>query len=107
MRVHTANELRDYAVILAPDGATVLASGVHCGIEDLQGRRLEQAQLSAPQTSHVILFRTEDAVLLTEEGYVTVNADGRLYQMDYLHDPRQPRTGMWLEAFCHAEGTAS
>ena len=105
MKTHTANELRDYANILAPDGVTVLASGLNCGIEDLSGRRLEQAQLSAPQTSHMVLFRAGDASTLSSDGYLQVN--GQLFLVDYPKDPRQPRTGMWLEVYCHMERTAS
>jgi len=105
MRMHTANELNTLANILAADGTTVLASNVAAGIEDLSGRRLEQAQLSAPETSHMILFRALDAILLTEAGYVSIS--GVSYIVDYFIDPRNPRVGVWKEVYCHAEKVGS
>lgn len=107
MKAHTANELRDLANILAPDGSTVLASNVHCGIKDVSGRRVDQAQLSAPQRSFMVLFRAGDSTLLTDDGYLQVNGDGYLYSVDYQNDPGEPRRGTWMEVYCHTERTVS
>src|SRR4051812_42035720 len=101
MRNHTANQLKFRGNILAPDGVTVLTSAVPCGLEDLSGRRLEQAQLIAAETSHMILMRTGDASTLTDAGYISV--EGTLYIVDYRQDPREPRPKMWLEVYCHVE----
>lgn len=103
MRAHNANELREQANILAADGSTVLASGVACGVTDIAGERQEQAQLDMPKTTHMILFRGADATLLQPSGYIQVS--GVLYIMDYPIDPRVPRPGVWLEAYCHVERT--
>lgn len=105
MKTHTAGELLYTAQILGPDGSTVLASGIRAGIEDLSGRRLEQAQLIAAETSHMILFRAGDATTLTPASYVS--CDGALYVVDYTKDPRKPRAHMWLEVYCHVERTQS
>jgi hypothetical protein len=105
MRTHSANELNYQANILAADGSTVLATGIAAGIEDLTGRRLEQAQLSAPETSHMILFRALDALTLTADGYVSI--EGVLYIVDYFIDPRKPRAGTWKEVYCHVERVSS
>ena len=105
MRGHSANEMRYQAAILDTDGATVLVYDVGCNVEDLSGRRLEQAQLSAPETSHMILMRAGDAGLLTDDGYIL--CDGTTYVVDYQKDPRVPRPGMWVEVFCHVERTQS
>ena len=104
MKAHKASELRFSAQILAADGVTVLST-LYVDIEDLMGRRLEQAQLVAAETSHRILMRTGDATALTPAGYVQY--DGVLYIVDYTRDPRFPRPNMWLEVFCHVERTNS
>jgi hypothetical protein len=101
MRGHTANELLYKAQILAADAATVLAPNVGCGVSDLSGRRLEQAQLVASETTHMILMRAGDAAVLTSSSYVSTG--GTLYVVDYTTDPRIPRPGMWLEVYCHVE----
>jgi hypothetical protein len=101
MRAHTANDLRDIGNLVAADGSTAIATGVACGVSDLNGRRLEQAQLIASETSHMILFRAADVAALPDSGYVQV--DGLLYVVDYRQDPRRPRAGMWTEIFCHVE----
>lgn len=101
MRGHSANELIYDADILGPDGTTVLASGVACGVSDLSGRRLEQAQLVSAETTHMILMRTADTETLTDSGYVF--CDGVLYIVDYHQDPRSPRPKMWLEIYGHVE----
>jgi hypothetical protein len=98
---HNANQLRDYANVLASDGATVLTTGIACGVSDLSGRRLEQAQLISAETSHMILLRTADASALTVSSYI--QCEGLLYIVDYLQDPREPRAGMWTEVYCHIE----
>ena len=107
MRQHAAKELRYYANVLAPDGATVLASGLGAGIEDLSGRRLEQAQLIASETSHMILMRYADAVQIPTQGYLQVADLGTgavtLYVVDYTQDPRNPRPRVWTEVYCHVE----
>jgi hypothetical protein len=104
-RGHTANELRHICDILAADGTTVLASSVRNGLEDLVGKRLEQAQLVSAETSHTILLHTGDADTLTESGYI--RCEGVLYIVDYKMDPRVPRPGMWTEVYCHVERTAA
>lgn len=106
MRAHSTNELRDVVNLLAPDGVTVLASNIRAGIEDLTGRRLEQAQLVAAETSHMIIVRTGDAAAINAQGYVQ-DGVGTLYIIDYIRDPRQPRARMWTEIYCHVERTTS
>jgi hypothetical protein len=101
MRRHSANELIYTANILGPDGTTAVASGVPCGVEDLAGRRLEQAQLIASETSHMILMRTPDTAALTDSSYIA--CDGNVYVVDYRQDPRSPRPKMWTEVYCHLE----
>lgn len=106
MRGHSANELTERASLLDVDGVTVLAANVYCGIEDLAGRRLEQAQLSAAETTHKFTFRSADVALLPSAGYITSN--GKLYIVDGPPlDPRVPRPGMWAEILCHVEGVAN
>jgi hypothetical protein len=107
MRQHSASELRYWATLLAPDGTTVLTLEVGAGIEDLSGRRLEQAQLISSETSHMVLLRYLDAQPLPPQGYVQVTDPGNgavtLYVVDYLEDPRKPRPRVWTEVFCHVE----
>lgn len=105
MKPHSAKELRYWATIIAPDGTTVLAGPVGANVQDLAGQTRAQAQLEAPETTHMILMRGPDTVTLTNSGYVQV--DGVLYIVDYTRDPSIPRPGMWLEVFCHVERTAS
>ena len=105
MKQHSSSELLYWGQILDTDGATVLAPTVACGMESLSGRRMEQAQLTEARTSHMVLFHFGDAVLLTDDGYVTIN--GVLYVVDYTRDPATPRPGMWREVFCHVERTKS
>jgi hypothetical protein len=102
MRGHSSNELQYHASILGPDGATVISSGIACGIEDLSGRRLEQAQLVASETSHMILMHYGDVAALSNSGYL-LDGEGLLYLVDYTRDPREPRAKMWLEIYCHIE----
>ena len=78
---------------------------VACGVENLSGRRMDQAQLTEAQTTHMILFHYGDALLLTDDGYISV--EGSLYVVDYSKDPRIPRPKMWREVFCHTERTHS
>lgn len=107
MRQHTASELRYTADLLLPDGATVVVSQVGAGIEDLSGRRLEQAQLISAETSHMILARYADAQALPAQGFIRVTDPGSgvvtLYVVDYAQDPRKPRPRVWTEVYCHAE----
>jgi hypothetical protein len=105
MRTHVAGELHDVADILAPDGTTILASGVRCAVTDLSGKRLEQAQLMASETSHLIVFRGPDAEVLGASGYLAcyIVVDESTYIVDYTLDPRRPRPGMWSEVYCHIE----
>lgn len=107
MRQHAASELRYWAALLGPDGQTVLTAQVGAGIEDLSGRRLEQAQLISSETSHMILLRFLDAQPLPAQGYVQVTDPGTgvvtLYIVDYLEDPRKPRPRVWVEVYCHVE----
>lgn len=105
MKAHTASELQYTADILGPD-TSVLISGVRAGVQDLMGRRLEQAQLIASETSHMLLFHTGDITgYLTDSGYI--DCDGTRYIVDYTLDPRKPRPGMWTEVYAHAERTNS
>lgn len=101
MRTHSANDLVYRADILAPDGSTVVTASVPCGVEDLTGRRLEQAQLTASETTHTLVMRAIDAATLRESSYV--RCDGLLYIVDYTVDPRKPRPKMWTEIYCHIE----
>lgn len=102
MRSHSASEFRYYGNVIGPDGTSIRITGVGLGLEDLQGRRLEQAQLTKPETSHVLTFRFGDVTgQLDESCYVQV--EGVLYIVDYLRDPRNPRPNMWTEAYCHVE----
>jgi hypothetical protein len=105
MRTHTANEMQFSATLLQPDNATVIATGVGCGVEDLAGNTRAQAQLQAPETTHLILMRYLDGLALSNAGYVSV--EGVLYIVDYLRDPRRPRPRVWIEVYCHAERTVS
>jgi hypothetical protein len=98
---HKAKELRYWAALLAADGSTVINAAVGANVEDLAGRRLEQAQLIAAETSHMILMHAEDAAVLPAQGYVQI--DGTLYLVDYTQDPRNPRPNMWTEIYCHVE----
>lgn len=105
MRQHTAKELRYTVDVLDVDGTTVLTPGIGAGITDLSGRRLEQAQLIAAETSHVILLRYADAGQLPNQGYVRVTdpftGTATLYIVDYTQDPREPRPRVWVEVYCH------
>lgn len=98
---HTAKELLYWASILASDGATVITAAVGAGVEDLAGRRLEQAQLESAETSHMIVMHAADAAQLPAQGYVL--CDGVLYVVDYTRDPRDPRPHVWTEVYCHVE----
>jgi hypothetical protein len=103
---HAAKEIRYTADLMAPDGASVVMAGVGVGIEDLSGRRLEQAQLVSAETSHMVLLRYADALSLPIQGYIRVTDPGSgivtLYVVDYAQDPRTPRPRVWLEVYCHA-----
>jgi hypothetical protein len=107
MRSHTADELKYTAQILDSDGTTVLGTA-RCGVEDLSGRRLEQAQLVSSETSHTLTMRYADAfAYVKDSGYISVEMDlgvNILYVVDSRPlDPRQPRPKMWLEISCHVE----
>lgn len=103
MKAHSAGELRFSATLLGPDASTVRVTGLRVGLTDLTGRRLEQAQLIAAETSHVMVARYGDVVSqLDTSCYMVV--DGITYIVDYMTDPRTPRPYMWVEIFCHAEG---
>ena len=106
MRQHAAKELRYTVDLLDTDGSTVLLAGAGAGIEDLSGRRLEQAQLMSAETTHMILLRYLDGKALPNQGYVRLTdpdtAVVTLYIVDYLMDPRQPRPRVWTEVYCHA-----
>jgi hypothetical protein len=100
---HTASELKFSADILGPD-SSLRSSGIRVGLSDLTGRRLEQAQLIASETSHELLFHTGDTRTLDQSCYVVVA--GTTYIVDYLIDPfpsRAQRPGMWVEVYCHVE----
>ena len=107
MRMPSANDLRDIVNLLATDGVTVVASNIRAGISDLTGARKEQAQLTSAETSHVILFRTEDVSALPVQGYIQDTVTGTVFLVDFQTDPRKPKSGMWVEVFCHAERTAN
>lgn len=102
MRGHNANELTTTAQIMDAS-RNVLTDGVPCGVEDLTGRRLEQAQHTMPETTHMILTRWPDTQSLKESGYLF--CEDTLYVVDYFRDPRVPRARMWREVYCHAERT--
>jgi hypothetical protein len=104
MRQHTASELRYTADLMDTDAATVLVQ-VGAGIEDLSGRRLEQAQLMAAETTHMLLLRYTDGKPLPNQGYIRVTDPDTgavvLYVVDYMQDPRIPRPRVWTEVYCH------
>ncbi len=103
MKRHSSSELRYTAQILGPDGVTVRASGISVGVEDLSGRRLEQAQLINSETSHMILAQRGDVGGILDSSCYIV-CDGVTYIVDYPKDPRVPRPNMWTEIYCHVEG---
>ena len=111
MKQHAAKELRYSADILDTDGIAVLTPQVGAGIEDLSGRRLEQAQLEAAETTHMILLRYTDAAALPPQGYIQMQDPGTgattLYVVDYIQDPRVPRPRVWTEVYCHVVRTNS
>lgn len=104
---HEAKELRYDVTLMQPDGVTAIGSPIGASIEDLSGRRLEQAQLIAAETSHMILLRYPDALPLPPQGYIQVADPGTgltaLYIVDYTTDPRVPRPRAWTEVYCHVE----
>lgn len=110
MKQHAASELRYTVDLLGTDAATLLAS-VGAAINDLAGRRLEQAQLVSAETTHMILLRYADALSLPIQGYIRVTDPGSgvvtLYVVDYAQDPRQPRPRVWVEIYCHVERTSA
>ena len=105
MKQHAAKDLRYTVNLMDIDGSTVLVPNVGAGIEDLSGRRLEQAQLMAAETSHMVLLRYADGLPLPNQGYVQVTDPGSsavvLYIVDYIQDPRIPRPRVWTEVYCH------
>ena len=111
MKQHAAKELRDTADLMDTDGTTVLVSQVGAGIQDLSGRRLEQAQLMSAETTHMVLLRYADALPLPNQGYLQVTDPGSgavtLYIVDYTQDPRVPRPRVWTEVYCHVMRTNS
>lgn len=102
MRVHSANELNHTADILRADLTGIVQSGIRVELVDLTGRRLEQAQLVASETSHMFVMRFQDAEGMDKSCYIV--CDGITYIVDYFTDPRVPRHRMWLEVYCHVEG---
>lgn len=104
---HAAKELNYTADLLRGDAVTAVATGVGAGLEDLSGRRLEQAQLVAAETSHMILLRYPDGNVLPQRGYVKIEDPDTLlptlYVVDYIQDPRDPRPRVWIEVYCHVE----
>ncbi|HZP06772.1 MAG TPA: hypothetical protein VFB43_17870 [Terracidiphilus sp.] len=105
MKQHAAKEMRYTADVLDTDAITVLTPSAGVAIEDLSGRRLEQAQLEAAETTHMIVLRYADAVNLPKQGYLQVTDPGSgtitLYCVDYAKDPRIPRPRVWVEVYCH------
>lgn len=97
---HSANELDHIADILGPD-LVARASGIRVGYRTLSGKRLEQAQLIASETSHMLVFHYPDvASILDNSCYVVI--EGITYIVDYDPiDPQIPRHNMWLEVYCH------
>jgi hypothetical protein len=112
MKQHQASEMRYTADIMAPDGETVILAQCGAGIEDLEGRAVEQAQLIASRTTHKVLLWWADAVSLPDGGYLRVTDPWTgavtLYVVDAPPlDPRKPRPRVWAEVFCHAERSGS
>jgi hypothetical protein len=107
MRQHAAKDLRYTGSLIQPNGTDVVSSGIGMAVEDLTGRRLEQAQLVAAETSHMILLRYLDGKELPQRGYISVQDPdtlaSTLYVVDYILDPRQPRPRVWIEVYCHVE----
>jgi hypothetical protein len=105
MKRHNASELKYTAIILDADASTAIASA-YAGVEDLSGRRLEQAQSVVADTTHMILFRYMDGRAVPSQGYISVTdpdtSIATLYVVDYPIDPRNPRPRVWSEIYCHA-----
>lgn len=104
MKRHTASELKYTAIILDTDATTAKASA-YAGVEDLSGRRLEQAQFMSAETTHMILFRYLDGRAVPNQGYISVtdpdSSVATLFVVDFVMDPRQPRPRVWTEVYCH------
>jgi hypothetical protein len=104
---HAAKDLQYTVDLLRGDASTVAASGIGAGLTDLTGRQLEQAQLVAAETSHLVVLRYTDGKDIPPRGYVRVTDPGTgavtLYIVDYILDPRDPRPRVWIEVYCHAE----
>lgn len=111
MKQHAAKDLRYTADLMDVDGTTVLVPQVGAGIEDLTGRRLEQAQLMSAETTHMVLLRYADGLPLPNQGYIRVIDPGSsavtLYIVDYTQDQRVPRPRVWTEVYCHVMRTNS
>jgi len=94
------NKMQYRVDVIAADGITVLYSGVPSGVEDLSGKRLEQAQLINNETTHLVsmVFRPN----VSESCYILYG--GRLFAVDYLLDPGVPLRGMFLQVYAHKVG---
>jgi len=108
MRQHAAKDLKYSVDLLAPDGETVVLSGAGACIEDLTGKRLEQAQVVGAETTHLITLRYLDSLALPVMGHIQVEDPNTgvvtLYIVDAPPlDPRVPRPRVWAEVYCHVE----
>ena len=97
MHKHTTTDLKHRVDILAGDGTTPLVTGAWAGIQDLTGKRLEQAQAVSSEVTTQITMRANP--LLVSSCFI--QTDSVLYVVDYLLDPGEPRNGYWIEAYCH------
>lgn len=104
---HSAKEIRYTVDLLRGDATTVVASGIGAGLTDLTGRQLEQAQLVAAETSHMLVLRYADGKDIPQRGYVRLVDPGSLqttlFIVDYILDTRDPRPRVWIEVYCHVE----
>ena len=103
---HSANELRFQGSLLASDGATVVAAGVWYGLTMLSSDRRDASQHEGALTTHLFVFRAEDAATLSDFGYVQ-DEDGNLYIVDTVNDALLPRPGIWLEVYSRRVRAAS
>lgn len=97
------NRLRERIDIVARDAsgqidlAHPLYAGVWASVEDLGGRRLEQAQLLEAETTHRFVIR----YIPNMQSDVFVVFDQVTYYVDYIRDPGYPMRRRYLELLAH------
>jgi SPP1 family predicted phage head-tail adaptor len=80
-----------------PNTATPVASGLLAEVEDLAGRRLEQAQLSNVETTH--MFKVWYTPAITFDCFISFAA--AIYAIDYILDKGKPVRNMYMELYAH------